>query len=129
MPKTFHHIAVEVSDAERSAEFYCGLLGFRRAGEHHFPDRGRTIVFLELDGVCVELLQDEGVEPYVEPPAKQAGYKHLCLQTDDVNAAFERVKAAGVTIRMEPFDTALNSRICFIEDPDGIPLELWQPLG
>jgi glyoxylase I family protein len=129
VPRHFHHIAIEVSDAARSERFYCDLLGFKKTGEYHFPDRGRTIVFVELEGVCVELLQDEGVEPYVEPPAKQAGYKHLCLQTDDALGAYERLKAAGVTIRLEPFDTALDSRIFFFEDPDGLPLELWQPLA
>jgi len=129
MPRTFHHIAIEVSDAQRSSEFYCGLLGFKKEGVFEFPDRGRVIIFLELDDTRIELLQDESVEPYIEPPAKQAGYKHLCLQTEDIEAAYQRLRDAGATIRMEPFDTQLSSRILFVEDPDGIPLELWQVSG
>jgi hypothetical protein len=31
-----------------------------------------------------------------------------------------------VKITTEPFDTQLNSRIAFFEDPDGLMLELWQ---
>ena len=126
MPTKMHHIALEVSDAAKSAEFYCGLLGFTKQAEYSFPERGRTIVFLELGDVCIELLADAGTEAFVTPPALQVGYKHLCLLTEDVNGDCERLRAAGVTITLEPFDTPLKSRICFVEDPDGIPLELWQ---
>ena len=128
MPSQFHHFALEVSDAKRSEEFYCGLLGFTKTGEHYFADRGRRILFLDLDGVCIELLADENTEPYSEPPGLQCGYKHLALLTDDVDADFERLRAAGAKVRLEPTTTALNSRICFVEDPDGLPVELWQNL-
>lgn len=127
MPSKFHHFAVEVSDAQRSAEFYCSLLGFEKTGEFSFPDRGRTIVFVKLGDVCLELLQDEETEAYVSQP-KMVGLKHVCMHTPDVNGEIERLRAAGVKITLEPFDTPLGSRIAFFEDPDGLPLELWQDL-
>lgn len=127
MPSKFHHFAVEVSDAQRSAEFYCSLLGYTKVGEHSFPDRGRTIVFVQLGDVCLELLQDDETEPYVNQP-KMVGLKHVCMHTTDVDGEIERLRAAGVKITLEPFDTALGSRIAFFEDPDGLPLELWQDL-
>ncbi len=126
MPSRMHHLAIEVSDPVRSTEFYCNLLGFSKVAEHHFPDRGRTIVFVELGGVCLELLAGTTPEPFAAPPAAQVGYKHLCLHSTDVDADCERLRAAGVKITTEPFDTQLRSRICFFEDPDGLPLELWQ---
>lgn len=127
MPSKIHHIAVEVSDAERSAEFYCNLLGFTRGDKFVFPERSRTIIFVQLGETCLELLQSGESEPHVAQP-KMLGFKHVCLQTDDVNAEIERLRAAGVTIATEPFDTQINSRISFFEDPDGLMLELWQTL-
>lgn len=127
MPGKIHHFAVEVSDAERSAEFYCSLLGFERGDKFEFPERGRTIIFVCKNGTCLEFLQDAEHEPFVDNP-KMLGFKHLCLQSDDVDADIARLKAAGVTVTKEPFDTAINSRISFIEDPDGLMLELWQDL-
>ncbi len=127
MPSKFHHFAMEVSDAERSAEFYCSLLGFERGDEFSFPDRQRKIVFVRLGDVCIELLQGPEPEPLVAQP-RMVGWKHLCLQTDDVDAEIERLRAAGVKITLEPFDTEIGSRIAFFEDPDGIPLELWSDL-
>ncbi|MBU0609528.1 MAG: VOC family protein, partial [Armatimonadetes bacterium] len=57
MPNSVHHLAVEVSDAERSAEFYCSLLGFTRGDRFDFPDRGRVIIFVSLGEVRLEFLQ------------------------------------------------------------------------
>ena len=174
MPDKIHHFAVEVSDAEKSAAFYCDLLGFTRGDRHDFPDRGRVIIFVSLGDVALELLQgpagqaDQGRAPlrcsfcgrekprqieeliagpevYIctdcvalcnriledatgQRPKKVLGYKHVCLQTDDVDGDVARLKAAGVKIATEPFDTQINSRIAFVEDPDGLTVELWQSL-
>jgi lactoylglutathione lyase len=125
MPSKMHHIAVEVSDAEKSAEFYCNLLGFERGDKFEFPERGRTIIFVQLGETCVELLQSADCEPHVAQP-RMLGFKHLCLQTDDVDREVERLRAAGVKITTEPFDTQIASRIAFFEDPDGLALEFWQ---
>ena len=125
MPSEIHHFAVEVSDAERSAEFYCNLLGFTRGDRFDFPDRGRVIVFVSLGDVRLEFLQGPDGEPHVAQP-KMLGFKHICLQTDNVDGDVARLKTAGVKITTEPFDTQINSRIAFFEDPDGLTLELWQ---
>jgi|LSQX01.3.fsa_nt_gb glyoxylase I family protein len=125
MPSKIHHIAVEVSDAEKSADFYCSLLGFTRGDKFEFLDRGRTIIFVQLGETCLELLQDAEYDTHVAQP-KMLGFKHVCLETTEVDAEVERLRAAGVKITTEPFDTAINSRISFFEDPDGLMLELWQ---
>ena len=127
MPTQMHHIGIEVSDLARSEAFYVELLGFRKLREHHFVDTDRALVFLELGGVCVELLGGGEHTPYVEAPGIQCGYKHLALVTEDVDGDVARVQAAGYTVRLAPTDIPLvNARIAFVEDPDGIPIELWQ---
>ena len=125
MPSKIHHFAVEVSDAEKSAAFYCNLLGFTRGDRFDFPERNRVIIFVSLGDVRLEFLQGPEWEAYVAQP-KMLGFKHICLQTDDVDGDAARLKAAGVKITTEPFDTQINSRIAFFEDPDGLTLELWQ---
>jgi len=127
MPTQMHHIGIEASDLARSEAFYVELLGFRKLREHRFADSDRALVFLELAGVCVELLGGGEHTPYVEAPGDQCGYKHLALVTADVDADVARVRAAGYTVRLEPTDIPLvSARIAFVEDPDGIPIELWQ---
>lgn len=125
MPSKIHHLAVEVSDAEKSAAFFVNLLGFTQTARYDFPERSRTIIFVQLGETCLELLQSAEHEPHVAAP-KMLGYKHVCLQTDDIDRDIERLRASGVKITTEPFDTQINSRIAFFEDPDGLLLELWQ---
>ncbi len=130
MPSKMHHIGVEVRDIERSEAFYVGLLDFHKVAEFQFEESGRRIVFLDLDGVSLELLSAPGDEAYMEPPETQCGYKHLALVTEDVDGDIARLREAGTTIRLEPTEIpAIKARIAFVEDPDGIPVELWQDLA
>ena len=129
MPSKMHHLGVEVRDIERSEAFYVGLLGFEKVAEFRFEESGRVLAFLDLGGVSVELLCAPGNEAFMEPPATQCGYKHLALMTTDVDGDVARVREAGFAVRLEPTDiAAVNARIAFVEDPDGIPVELWQEL-
>jgi glyoxylase I family protein len=130
MPSKMHHIGIEVRDIARSEAFYVELLGFRKVAEYRFQESGRMIVFLDLGGVSVELLSGPGNTAYLEPPATQCGYRHLALVTDEVDGDAARVREAGFTVRMEPTDVPpVGARIAFVEDPDGIPVELWQDLA
>jgi glyoxylase I family protein len=130
MPSKMHHIGIEVRDIERSEAFYVELLGFTKVSEVCFEETGRKIVFLDLGGVSAELLSAPGNTAYLEAPASQLGYKHLALLTADVDGDVARVREAGFKVRMEPTDVpGVSARIAFVEDPDGIPVELWQDLG
>lgn len=128
MLSRMHHIGIEVSAMAQSVKFYTEMLGFTKMSEYYFEERGRRIVFLQLGDIAIELLSGPQNTPYVEAPPPQCGYKHVALLADNVDAEVERLRALGVTVRAEPFNTAVNSRIAFIEDPDGIPIELWQDL-
>jgi glyoxylase I family protein len=130
MPSKMHHIGIEVRDIERSEAFYVELLGFTKVSEASLGEEGRKIVFLDLGGVCAELLTAPGNTSYLEAPGSQSGYKHLALVTADVDGDVNRVREAGFAVRLEPTSIpAVNARIAFVEDPDGIPVELWQDLA
>jgi len=49
------------------------------------------------------------------PPAERGVY----LVVDDVDALFERAKAAGATVVWEPHDTEFGARRCRVMDPEG----------
>jgi catechol 2,3-dioxygenase-like lactoylglutathione lyase family enzyme len=130
MPSKMHHIGIEVRDIEQSEAFYVGVLGFTKTAEHSLGEGGRKIVFLDLGGVSVELLSVPGNTAYLEAPGEQCGYKHLALLTADVDGDVARAREGGFAVRMEPTDIpTVSARIAFVEDPDGIPVELWQNLA
>jgi lactoylglutathione lyase len=114
------HVAVEVSDIERSAAFYAQTFGFERYAGNTTPG-GMEIVYLRLGGTVLEL---------VGRAAGSMGGFHFCLVCDDFDAAVERLRQAGVAVLTEPHPTAARvpeeagwRRVVFA-GPDGEQIEI-----
>ncbi len=84
------HVALEVRDLFAMELFYRKAFGFRPA--YHYVSRntpGLRTVFLERDGLSLELLE----RPRAEPPGLPAPGGHLALAVADVDDAFARLAA------------------------------------
>jgi len=150
MLEAIWHFSFTVSDLDRSVAFYRGVLGMElvtaqeQANEYTrrlvgFPDAQLRIAQLRLPGTrpapsnhVLELVQ------YVMPPGRpidtrlnNPGTAHLAFAVVDLSAAYERLKAQGVSFRSEP--VAITEGVnaggytVYLLDPDGITLELVQP--
>ena len=52
----------------------------------------------------------------------------LNLRTDDLDALLARLSAEGIAATVDPaWDTPETGRFARIHDPEGNPIELWQP--
>lgn len=118
------HIGIVVSDLERSKSFYRAL-GFANVSERVMP--GKTLSFMRLGDLEIELFAYE--EPVSAPgsPDPVLGFKHLALETQDIDAAFSELRQAGVigegiAIREMPD----GWRLLFFPDPDGMEIEIKQ---
>jgi methylmalonyl-CoA epimerase len=122
----FDHVAVTVKDIERSIGFYRDLLGFEVVGQLLLRDDTFKIVYLRSGGACIELFEfrDNDAQTAVGVPDQVGGFKHVALQTDDVDAVAAKLKAAGTVFTVEPKDAAGGVRLAFFRDPDGNLLEL-----
>jgi lactoylglutathione lyase len=81
------------------------------------------LVYLHISGDRFLELFPNGPEPGTG--VKQS-FRHICLQTDDLLAEVESLRAQGVTIDREP-KTGLDHNLqAWITDPDGNPIELMQ---
>jgi catechol 2,3-dioxygenase-like lactoylglutathione lyase family enzyme len=122
----FDHVAVTVHDMERSVGFYRDLLGFEVVGQLLLDGDAFKIVYLRSGEAHLELFAFRGTaaETPVGVPDTVGGFKHLALQTKEVDAVAARLKAAGVTFTVEPTDAAGGVRLAFFRDPDGNLLEL-----
>ena len=124
MDLTPHHLGIVVSDLERSKAFYRAL-GFDQVSERVAEDK--TLSFLRLGPLQLELFWYREPVPAAEVPARVLGFKHLALETHDIDAAFAELRAAGVlpegaAIREIPPDW----RLLFFNDPDGVEIEIKQ---
>jgi len=122
----FDHVAITVRDMQRSVAFYRDLLGFDVLGQL-LVNEGRTkLVYLRSGGAYVELFEyrDHDAETAVGVPDTVGGFKHLALQTDDVDGLAARLKAAGIEFTLDPLDAEGGVRLAFFRDPDGNLLEI-----
>lgn len=129
----FSHICVAVSDAERSLEFYCSLLGldvfFDVALDGDSMDavtgetgaKGRMIGGL-LGGTVVELLEFSHRQLESAPSRARLGYTNISLSVADVDAAYQQVVSSGYKPEQAPVEIG-GVRMFFVLDPDGTPIE------
>ncbi|MGR8920354.1 MAG: VOC family protein [Gammaproteobacteria bacterium] len=134
-----NHVAISTSDIERSHAFYTGLLGFEEVFRLNWDvghreldsitgleDSSARLAMLKCGNACVELF--EYATPTPKPgdenrPVNDHGITHLCLQVTDIDAEYERLKAAGMRFHCAP--QALGDiRATYGRDPDGNVVEL-----
>lgn len=113
-------------DLARALAFYRDLLGFRES--YRFPDEGTpAFVALESGEGSLALGDVSGVEePIHGRPLRPVGGRRfeVCVYVDDVDAAVEELRAAGVPVLAEPADQPWSERMAYVEDPDGNPVML-----
>ena len=116
-PGTPCWVDVTSPDLERSIAFYSELFGWT-ADQDPRPEAGGYTMFAK-DGKLVAAgspPQQEGM------PSFWSTY----LASDDVDATAARIRAAGGTLLMEPFDVFEAGRMVFAQDPTGATFGVWQ---
>jgi HAD superfamily hydrolase (TIGR01509 family) len=119
------HVGIEVRDLFTEELFYRTALGFAvryRYVSANTP--GLRTVFLERDGLALELLERPRGEDFLERRARAPG--HLALEVPDVDAEHARLAALrfpGVVLR-PPRDTGDGYRELELADPEGNTIEL-----
>ena len=132
------HVAVTVSNMERSLAFYCDLLGLKEIERHRLEGEtiskmaGKPDVIMEV--VRLEAPETSGVlldlQQYVAPEGKvsdaqlgDVAHSHLCFGVPDVWAAYKDLTAKGVEFVSEPVSFDLEWGIVYVvffKDPDGL---------
>ncbi|UZX56062.1 VOC family protein [Yersinia ruckeri] len=124
--RQIHHIAIIGSNYQASKNFYCDVLGFTLLSEVYRQERDSWKADLALNGhYTIELFSFP--EPAPRPSRPEAcGLRHLAFQVDDIELSIQQLKSAGVTCEPLRLDPYTHSRFTFFQDPDGLPLELYE---
>lgn len=146
-----HHVAISTGNLARMREFYTDVLGFEVVDERGWTDNkvidsivglensSASSVILRAGNVFIELFQyHEPVGTPSEPnrPVSDHGYTHLALNVTDIDAEYERLRAAGMHFHRPPptkeelgvRGEKLQLRATYGRDPDGNVIELQEVL-
>lgn len=147
MSITLSHRGLCVSDLDASIRFYTEGLGFEPFRDHGMIEgplmdqtmelsgvRMRAVMLRHPDGAVIELmhfLSPEGFGPRERRPTIQYGLVHLSLRVDDMDAAADRLRAAGGHVFEETraHFAEGGTTMLYCTDPDGVRIELMKMDG
>jgi glyoxylase I family protein len=121
----FRPVAVryQVKDVDRSVAFYTEHLGFkldRKAGPVGLVSIGGFQVWLSGPG-------SSGSRPMADGGTQEpGGWNRLALEVDDLSSVITEMKNAGLHFRNE-MEEGPGGKQIQLEDPDGNPIELFEP--
>ena len=122
--KGFHGVRYQVRDVRRSVAFYTGHLGFKL--EHqHLPEF--ATVSLANAQILLSGPGASGSRPM--PDGRQqgpGGWNRVVLRVADLPALIKMLTNAGIHFRNE-LEAGPAGRQIQVEDPDGNPIELFEP--
>ncbi len=118
------HITINVTDLEKSKDFYGRILGLKELDTVDMGDH--RLYYYELaDNLMLELIEYDDDFGAAHPNVKTRGiFRHLALNCDDVDALYKKLCDNGITVLSEPGDVLkLKFRNILVEDPNGVELE------
>ena len=117
-------VRYQVKDVSRSIDFYTRQLGLK-LDQKNLPAFGQVSV-----GNLKLILSGPGASGSRQMPdgtqQQPGGWNRIILQVDDLPARIEMLKKAGVRFRNE-MEAGPGGKQIQVENPDGNPIELFQP--
>jgi glyoxylase I family protein len=140
--RVLNHIAVTVSNTQRSLDFYVGMLGLEQVEQHQLPMSSIDAVFgltrasgtstrLQVPGqpaILIDLMELSGAEEGTSvQPLGSIGSTHMAFTVDNLDEVVTELKAKGVSFISDPVTFHLTEgsvTVVFMRDPDGNYVEL-----
>lgn len=138
------HVGVVVDDLPAAIEFFVEL-GLELNGEWSLEgslvDRIVGLEGVRTDNAFLRTPDGHGLielskfhappAPGAEanPPANAPGIRHLTFAVDDLDDVLARLRARGAVLVGEVEQYEDSYRLCYLRGPEGIIIELAQPLG
>ncbi len=146
--KNLDHVAVTVSDLERSLPFYKDIMGLKEIERHLLEGEtistmaGKPEVVMQVVRLASpdtpDILVD--LQQYIKPKGEianaalgMANHSHFCFGVDDIDATYDELRKKGVEFISAPVSFDLGEeweygvvKVVFFKDPDGFILELME---
>lgn len=126
---------IAVDDHDKALTFYRDALGLEVRNDVAFEGMRWVTVGSPSQPDVDIVLETVLADPDASPADRQAmaellakgNLRGVIFRTDDVDAAFERIQAAGAEVLQEPIDQPYGVRDCAFRDPAGNMIRFNQP--
>ena len=119
---TWDHIHIRTPDVEATAQSFEKMLG---AEIKRSTQQGAARVDMVIGGANVFLAPVKTGDGVANPPqTPYQGLDHFGLSVTGIDAIAADLKAKGVKFTREPTTVRPGTRVCFIEGPQGVSIEL-----
>jgi glyoxylase I family protein len=119
-------VRYQVKDVSRSIDFYTNQLGFH-LDDKHLPAFAQVSI-----GDLKLILSGPGASGSRKMPDGQdqmpGGWNRVILRVEDLPSRIDELKKKGLRFRNE-METGPGGKQIQLDDPDGNPLELFEPAG
>ncbi|MBF0596071.1 SMU1112c/YaeR family gloxylase I-like metalloprotein [Faecalibacter rhinopitheci] len=121
-----HHIAIICSDYNRSKAFYTEILGCTILQEVYREARDSYKLDLALQNqYTIELFSFANTPARVSRP-EACGLRHLAFSVKNIEENISFLKSKNIVVEPIRLDEYTLKRFTFFEDPDGLPIELYE---
>jgi catechol 2,3-dioxygenase-like lactoylglutathione lyase family enzyme len=114
-----NHLHIKTSDPRKTVQWFVDTLGAKIVGENLSAE---TVGYrVDLHGLRLNIsgfIKGQKLE-------QRYGMEHLALDTDDIGATVEKIKASGARI-LEQRQLPDGRKVCFFEGPEGVRLEVME---
>ncbi|GHE27659.1 lyase [Streptosporangium violaceochromogenes] len=134
MNLTLSHTFLQVHDQEEALAFYRDVLGLKVRADMPFEgfrwlsvgpaDQPEIEIILEAVGMGRPADQET-----LSALLAKGSLSGVIFLTDDLDATFEKIRAAGAEVLQEPIDQPYGVRDCAFRDPSGNMLRFSQRLN
>ncbi|MEM2889278.1 MAG: VOC family protein [Candidatus Bathyarchaeia archaeon] len=126
MKSKFVYVGIRVTNLQKSVDFYTKILGMNVINQSKIDQTKGTVVVLQCEkgGPILELNYYDKDSPYNVKYVTGEGLDHLAFKVENLEKALEEARRAGYETVLEL--KSEGGRWAYIEDPDGIWIELFE---
>jgi catechol 2,3-dioxygenase-like lactoylglutathione lyase family enzyme len=116
-----YSVTMSVPDLEAGIKWYTEKLGFKVVKRKSYPEFKTALVFMELNGYRIELIQDSNARvmaPRLDPPAHTSahGISQFTFKTDNLKQVKTDLLAQEIPIVWEFENRELGAKFLVIRD-------------
>jgi lactoylglutathione lyase len=119
----WYHLGIKTKDSEASIRFYRDILGLDIVDTVEIL--GKKFTFVGNDTIQIEIEQGNPGDIQADP-SSMTGLNHFSVVVDDIYGFVKEASANGANVLIDPFNPRPDRLTTFINDPDGVLIQVIQ---